>query len=119
VEAINIQEKFTLFNDLWSPKIIGELNGQQVKLAKVKGNFVWHDHKEEDELFLIIKGILKIEFRDRTIELKEGEMLVIPAGTEHRPLAEEEVHLLLFEPAATKHTGEHKYDITVEKQDWI
>ena len=119
MDVINLRQKFSLFNDHWSPKIIGELNGQQVKLAKVKGEFVWHNHKEEDELFYIIKGILKIEFRDRIIELKEGEMVIIPAGVEHRPVAEEEVHLLLFEPAATKHTGELKYDITVEKQDWI
>ena len=119
MDVINLRQKFSLFNDHWSPNIIGELNGQQVKVAKVKGEFVWHNHKEEDELFYIIKGILKIEFRDRIIELKEGEMVIIPAGVEHRPVAEEEVHLLLFEPAATKHTGELKYDITVEKQDWI
>lgn len=118
-EKINLKDKFQLFEDHWNPKIVGELNGQAVKLAKVKGTFVWHDHKEEDELFFIVKGVLKIEFRDRMVELHPGEMLIIPKGLEHRPIAEEEVHLMLFEPMATKHTGEVKSDLTVEKYDWI
>ncbi|HEY5824114.1 MAG TPA: cupin domain-containing protein [Cyclobacteriaceae bacterium] len=114
MEAINVMQKFSLFSDHWSPKIIGDLNGQQVKLAKVKGEFVWHDHKDEDELFFIFKGKLKIEFRDKMVELNPGEMLIVPRGVEHRPIAEEEVLLMLFEPAATKHTGDVKHELTVE-----
>src|SRR6188768_2366545 len=110
---VNLMEKFNLFNDLWSPKIIGELNGQEIKLAKVKGEFVWHHHRDEDELFFIIKGKLKIEFKHETVELEEGEMLIIPKGTEHKPIAEEEVWLMLFEPANTKHTGDVKHELTV------
>ncbi len=117
--AINLQEKFNLFNDHWSPKIIGELNGQAIKLAKVKGEFVWHNHKDEDELFFIIKGTLKIEFTEKTIVLNEGEMLIVPKGVEHRPIAEEEVYLMLFEPINIKHTGDVKHELTVEKYDRI
>lgn len=119
MDKINIKEKFTLFNDHWSPKIIGELNGQQVKLAKVQGEFIWHSHENEDELFYIIKGNLKLEFRDKIVELGPGEMYIIPKGVEHKPIAEGEVHLMLFEPAATKHTGDVKHKLTVEKLDWI
>jgi len=110
--AINISEKLTLFSDHWSPKVIGELNGQAVKLAKIQGEFVWHDHKDEDELFYILKGTLKMEFRDRVEILNEGDMLIIPRGVEHRPIAEEEVHLMLFEPISTKHTGEVEHELT-------
>ena len=117
MKAINILEKFQLFNDHWSPKVIGELNGQQVKIAKVKGEFVWHDHANEDELFYIMKGTLKLEFRDRTVELKEGEMLIVPRGVEHKPIAEEEVWLMLFEPAAIQHTGEVEHELTVKKYE--
>ena len=116
---INIQQKFDLFSDHWSPKIVGQLNGHDVKLAKVKGEFVWHDHKDEDEMFMVMKGKLKIEFRDKTVELSEGEMLIVPKGMEHKPVAEEEVWLMLFEPSSTKHTGEVKDELTVEKCDWI
>ncbi len=119
MKVINLKEKFNLFSEHWSPKIIGELNGQHVKIAKVKGEFVWHDHANEDELFLIIKGTLKIEFRDRTLELKEGELAIVPRGVEHNPVAEEEVWLLLFEPAATKHTGDVKHELTVENYEEI
>jgi len=119
MNVINLAEKFTLFNDLWSPKIVGELNGQQIKLAKVKGEFVWHDHKDEDELFFVVKGKLKIEFRDRTVEINEGEMLIVPKGVEHKPTAEEEVLLMLFEPNNIKHTGDLKHEITIEKYDTI
>lgn len=118
-EKVNIKDKFELFNEHWTPKIIGELNGQQVKLAKLKGEFVWHDHKEEDEMFLVIKGSLKIEFRDKTISLNEGEMHIVPRGIEHNPVAEEEAWVLLFEPASTKHTGEVKDKLSVENQEWI
>ncbi len=119
MEAINLKEKFSLFSDHWSPKIIGELNGQQIKLAKVKGEFIWHNHKEEDELFFIVKGKLKIEFAEKTIELNEGEMLIVPRGVEHRPIAEEEVLLMLFEPSNTKHTGDIKHELTVENYERI
>jgi mannose-6-phosphate isomerase-like protein (cupin superfamily) len=119
MQAINITEKFNLFNDHWNPRIIAELNGQQIKLAKVKGEFVWHDHANEDELFFIVKGSLKIEFKEKTVTLSEGEMLVIPRGVEHKPVAEEEVWLMLFEPAATKHTGDVKHELTVENLERI
>ena len=119
MEPINLKEKFALFNDHWSPKIIGELNGQEIKLAKVKGEFVWHNHAEEDELFFIIKGELKIEFKDKVIKLAEGEMLIVPKGVEHRPIAEEEVLLVLFEPANIKHTGDVKHALTVEQYEKI
>ncbi|MDQ6763024.1 MAG: cupin domain-containing protein [Bacteroidota bacterium] len=119
MEAINLQQKFSLFNDQWSPKIIGELNGQEIKLARVKGEFVWHDHKDEDELFFIIKGTLKIEFREETVVLHEGEMLIVPKGVEHRPIADKEVLLMLFEPANIKHTGNVKHELTVEKYEKI
>jgi mannose-6-phosphate isomerase-like protein (cupin superfamily) len=119
MEVVNIKEKFTLFTEQWSPKIIGQLNGQDVKLAKLQGEFVWHDHKEEDELFYIIKGTLKIEFRDKMIELQEGEMLIIPKGVEHKPIAEEEVWVLLFEPSNIKHTGDVEHELTKEKFEKI
>jgi len=114
MQAINVIQKFSLFDDHWSPKIIADLNGQQIKLAKVKGEFVWHNHANEDELFFIVKGKLKIEFETETVELHEGDMLVVPRGVEHKPIAEEEVWLMLFEPAETKHTGEVKHELTVE-----
>lgn len=105
MEKVNLREKFEQFHDLWNPKIVGELNGQHVKLVKLQGEFVWHSHEEEDELFLILKGRLRMEFRDRAVDLAEGEFLIVPRGVEHRPVAEEEVHLLLFEPAGTLNTG--------------
>ena len=114
MKAINISEKFNLFNEYWTPKKIGELNGQQLLLAKLKGEFIWHTHENEDELFHIIKGSLIIEFRDKTIELKEGELFIIPKGVEHKPIAKEEVHVLLFEPLAIKHTGNVVSNLTVE-----
>jgi mannose-6-phosphate isomerase-like protein (cupin superfamily) len=119
MEKVNIAEKFTLFDDQWSPRIIGQLNGQEVKIAKVRGEFVWHDHANEDEMFLIIKGTLKLEFRDRTITLNEGEMLIVPRGVEHKPIADEEVHLLLFEPAQIKHTGDVVHELTKNRKDLI
>jgi len=119
MEIINLNQKFSLFNDHWSPKIVGELNGQEIKLAKVKGEFVWHSHQNEDELFIVMKGKLKIEFIDRTLEINEGEMIIVPKGVEHRPIAEEEVLLMLFEPKNIKHTGEVKSELTVEKYDRI
>lgn len=117
--VINIQEKFKLFSDLWSPKKIGELNGQQILLAKLKGEFLFHKHDHEDELFMVIKGSLNIEFRDKTITLNEGEFYIVPKGIEHKPIAKEEVHLLLFEPLSIKHTGNIVADITVETYESI
>ena len=114
MSVINIEEKFKLFSEHWTPKKIGELNGQQILLAKIKGEFIWHAHENEDELFMIIKGSLIIEFRDKTIELNEGEIYIIPKGAEHKPIAKEEVHVLLFEPLDIKHTGNVMADVTVE-----
>lgn len=114
MEVVNIEQKFSLFQDQWSPKIVAQCNGQDVKLAKIEGEFVWHDHKEEDELFFIVKGTLKIEFRDRMLTLNPGEMVVIPKGVEHKPIADEEVWVMLFEPHSTKHTGEVQHEYTVE-----
>ncbi|HEX2536557.1 MAG TPA: cupin domain-containing protein [Chitinophagaceae bacterium] len=105
MEKISLREKFGLFQEHWSPKIAGELNGQQVKLAKLKGAFVWHHHEAEDELFLVIKGQFRMEFRDRTEVLQEGEMIIVPRGVEHKPVAEEECWVVLFEPASTLNTG--------------
>lgn len=119
MEVININNKFKLFKEHWSPKIIGQLNGQDVKLAKLKGEFVWHDHKHEDELFFIVKGSLKIEFKDKTKLVNEGEMIIIPKGVEHKPIAENEVWVLLFEPSSIKHTGDVNHELTKEVYDWI
>ncbi len=105
MHKVNLTEKFSLITEHWRPKVVAELNGQEVKLVKVRGEFVWHQHDLEDELFLILRGSLRIEFRDRVVTLGPGELLVIPRGVEHRPVAEEEVELMLFEPAATRNTG--------------
>ena len=112
METINLNDKYKVFNQKWSPHSIAELNGQQVLLAKVEGDFVWHTHKDEDELFHVIKGKLIIEFRDKTVELSPGELLVVPKGVEHRPRAEEETWILLFEPIGIKHAGEQTTEIT-------
>ena len=106
VKKINIDQKLSLFNDHWNPRIIGELNKQHVKLAKIKGEFIWHKHDDEDEMFLVLKGTLKIEFRDRTETIQENEIIIVPKGVEHKPIAEEEVSIMLFEPATTINTGE-------------
>lgn len=105
MDKINVLEKFELFNEHWSPKIIGELNGQQVKLAKLKGEFFFHQHENEDELFFVVKGKLKMEFRDKTVGINEGEIIIVPRGVEHKPVADEEVWVMLFEPASTLNTG--------------
>ena len=119
MEKVNLAQKFSLFQQQWSPKIVGELNGQYVKLVKVKGEFVWHHHEAEDELFMVIRGTLDIQFRDQTVVLKEGEFLVIPRGVEHKPVAEQEVHMLLFEPKTTLNTGNEQNERTVENLQWI
>jgi len=105
MEKVNLREKFSCFNDHWQPKIVGELNGQQVKLVKFLGPFHWHHHDNEDELFLVVKGRFRMEFRDRHVWIEEGEFLIVPRGVEHRPVADEEAHVLLFEPASTLNTG--------------
>jgi mannose-6-phosphate isomerase-like protein (cupin superfamily) len=119
MQVINIKEKFGLFNDHWSPKVVGDLNGQQVKLAKVEGEFVWHDHANEDEMFLVVKGTLKIEFRDRLLTINEGEFCIVPMGIEHKPIADEEVWIMLFEPKATKHTGDVEHEKTVKEYAYL
>jgi len=119
MEKININEKLTLFSDHWNPRIVGELNGQQVKLAKLKGEFVWHSHAEEDELFYVVKGELIIEFRDRMVVVNDNEFLIVPKGTEHRPVAKEEVSVMLFEPASTINTGDQVGKMTKENLDRI
>ena len=121
IEPINIMSKFSLIKEEWNPKIIGELNGQFVKLCKLKGDFVWHSHQNEDELFMVIKGTLLMDFRDgKTVSIKEGEVIIIPKGVEHRPHTNGELVLnLLFEPKSTLHTGNTKTDMTVKSLDWI
>jgi len=119
MEKINLAQKFNLFNDYWSPKIVGELNGSYVKLAKLKGEFVWHHHENEDELFLVVKGKLLIKLRDRDIWLDEGEFVIIPKGVEHLPIADEEVHVLLLEPKSTLNTGNVQSERTVVELERI
>ncbi|MFZ4508118.1 MAG: cupin domain-containing protein [Fimbriimonas sp.] len=119
MQPVNLEAKFSLFQDQWSPKVVGELNGQWVKLAKIEGEFVWHSHQDEDELFLVVQGEFQMQFRDRTETVRQGEFLVVPRGVEHCPLAQAECHVLLFEPAQTKHTGEVVSDRTVSEQPWI
>lgn len=119
MDKINLEQKFGLFSEHWQPKIVAELNGQHVKLAKLQGPFVWHHHDDEDELFMVIKGRLTMELRDGNVELAEGEMLVVPRGVEHRPVAEEEVWLMMFEPASTVNTGTAGGERTVDQPEWI
>ena len=119
MKKISLKEKFNLFNDHWNPKIVGTINNHDVKLAKVKGEFIWHNHKNEDELFYIIKGTLTIKFHNKIVELKEEEMLIVPKDVDHRQIAENEVWLLLIEPNNIKHTGEVKSKLTVEKCEKI
>jgi len=113
MDKVNLRAKFALFADHWRPKIVGELNGQQVKLVKFLGEFVWHKHDREDELFFVVAGRFRMEFRDRHVWLEEGEFLIVPRGVEHRPVAEEEAHVLLFEPATTLNTGNVRNERTV------
>lgn len=115
MEKVNLREKLSLFTEHWSPKIAGELNGQQVKLVKFLGPFDWHHHDNEDELFLVVKGRFRMELRDRNIDLEEGEFLIVPRGVEHRPVADEEVHVLLFEPASTLNTGNVENERTLHE----
>lgn len=116
-DKVNLSEKLSLFNDIYAPKIVGELNGQYVKVVKFHGEYVWHHHDDEDEMFMVIKGKMKIHVRDKLTELNEGEFIIIPRGVEHKPDADEICHVMLFEPAGTRNTGgvDHKY--TIEAND--
>ena len=118
MDKINLSEKFALFSEQWRPKIVGELNDAHVKLAKLQGEFVWHQHENEDEMFMIHKGRLLIKFRDKDVWLNEGEFLIIPKGTEHKPVAEEEVELILIEPKTTVNTGDTQSERTTESE-WL
>ena len=119
MEKVNLTEKFSKFSDYWSPKIAGELNDSYVKLVKLKGEFVWHHHEQEDELFLVVKGKLLIKLRDQDILLEEGEFVIIPRGVEHLPIAEEEAHVILLEPKSTLNTGNTENERTVANPDRI
>ena len=119
MDKVNLSEKLAKFSDMWMPQIVGELNGQMVKLVKFQGPFVWHHHDEEDELFLVVKGRFRMEFRDRHVWLGEGEFLIVPRGVEHCPVAEEEAHVLLFEPTSMLNTGNVRNERTVAHLDRI
>src|SRR6266852_1780119 len=119
MDKVNLSQKFALFQEYWSPKIAGELNDSYIKLVKLKGEFVWHHHDTEDELFLVIKGRLLIKLRDRDIFLEEGEFVIIPRGVEHLPIAKEEAHVLLLEPKTTLNTGNVRDEKTLLNLEWI
>jgi mannose-6-phosphate isomerase-like protein (cupin superfamily) len=129
MNKINLRQKLSLINDHWNPRIIGELNGQYLKLVKFKGPFTWHHHETEDEMFLVVKGRFRMEFREgndanapaqqRAVWLEEGEFIVVPRGVEHRPVADEEAEVLLFEPASTLNTGNVQDEFTVPKLEWL
>ena len=119
IEKVNLGEKLAAFSETWSPRIVGDLNGQQVKVAKLHGEFVWHHHENEDELFLVLRGALTLHFRDHSTELGEGEFCVVPRGVEHKPVAAEEAHVLLLEPASTLNTGNLRNERTVEHPERI
>src|SRR5262249_39397745 len=115
MEKVALTEKFAAFHEHWSPRIAGELNGQQVKLVKFKGEFVWHHHEHEDEMFFVHRGRFRLEFRDRVVELGPGEFMIVPRGVEHRPVADNEVEVLLFEPASTLNTGNVQNERTLRE----
>ena len=114
MEKVNLAEKLATFSERWQPRIVGELNGQHVKISKILGDFVWHHHETEDELFLVVKGSITIRLRDRDVKLNEGEFFIVPRGVEHCPVAKEEAHILLFEPAGTLNTGNLQNERTYE-----
>ena len=119
MKKINFLSKFNKFNELWSPKVIAEMNDYQFKLAKIKNDFIWHSHEETDETFIVIKGSMSIEFESETIELNEGEMIVVPKGVKHKPFAEEEAKIMLIEPTGTVNTGEIEDKLTAPNDQWI
>ena len=118
-DKVNLGEKFASFEEFWSPRIVGQLNGQYVKLVKLHGEFLWHHHEKEDELFLVVDGRMTMEFRDRKMDLEAGEFLIVPAGVDHRPSAEREAHVLLLEPVTTLNTGNARNEQTMAEPDWI
>lgn len=117
VNKVNLTEKFDQFDDAWNPRIVAELNGQMVKLVRFRGPFTWHAHETEDELFLVVAGAFRMEFRDRVVDVSAGEFIVVPRGVEHRPVADEEARVLLFEPASTLNTGDVQDEFTRPKLD--
>jgi len=119
LNKINIAEKFSKFSKHWSPRIIAEMNDYQFKLAKIKGEFVWHDHKDTDETFIVVKGNMSMKFRDRTVELSEGEMIVVPKGIEHKPCADDECKILVVEPRGVINTGDKINNLTINEDQWI
>ena len=116
---INLQSKFELFSERWSPKIIAEMNNYQFKIAKIKGEFIWHDHKDTDETFIVIEGTMCIKFRDSIVELSEGEMFVVPKGVEHKPCAENECKILVIEPRGVINTGDAGGELTITEDVWV
>jgi len=119
IEKVTVKDKLTLFTDHWNPRIVGELNGQHVKLVKFQGEFVWHKHDHEDEMFFVIDGSFEMHLRDKVIELQKSDFIIIPKGTEHKPVASNEVHVMLFEPAGTINTGDAGGDKTVRELGWV
>ncbi|NMB88367.1 MAG: cupin domain-containing protein [Chloroflexi bacterium] len=119
MDVVNLTQKFALFSECWSPKVVGELNGQYVKLAKLKGEFVWHHHEQEDELFYVHQGTLRIKLPDREVEIHAGEFFIVPRGVEHCPVAEEECQVMMLEPASTLNTGNVQNERTVESLEWL
>ncbi len=119
MDKVSLSDKLSQISEHWSPRIVGELNGQHVKLAKLKGEFVWHQHDDEDELFLVIKGTLRMRMRDAEVVINEGEFLIVPRGVEHQPVADDEVHVLLFEPAGTLNTGNVRNTYTIDEPEHL
>ena len=119
MQKINLFDKLNQINDYWNPRIVGELNGQHIKLAKFVGEFVWHKHDDEDEMFLVLQGRLTLEFRDKKVELNKNDFIIVPRGVEHRPVAAEEVSVLLFEPISTVNTGTIINELTKETLNWV
>ena len=119
MKKINFKSKFEKFNDLWSPKVIAEMNDYQFKLVKIKDDFVWHEHNDTDEVFIVISGVIWIEFKDETIQINAGEMIVVPKGTKHRPYATEEAQIMLVEPKGVVNTGDIESDLTALDDQWV
>ena len=119
MKKINLKSKFNKFNDLWSPKVIAEMNDYQFKLVKIKNDFVWHKHDDTDEVFIVVEGKIHIEFEDKTIEINEGEMIVVPKGTKHKPYAIEEAKIMLVEPTGVINTGDNQGHLTAPNDEWV
>ena len=119
MKKINLEDKLSKFSEHWSPKVIAEMNDYQFKLVKIEGEFVWHDHPDTDEVFIVIEGTMQIEFEDRTIELREGEMLVVPKGVRHKPYAEEECKVMIVEPRGVVNTGDTGDELTADNDVWV